>query len=302
VFSMMITPWLVSNAPEWALRVELLLRSVRPALPGAEEAPRSQLMNDHVIIAGFGLNGQNLARVLRATHIAHVVLDMAPEAIAQCALEGSPALIGNATQDEILRHAGIARARVLVLALSDPFATRHAARLTRQLAPNVFILARTRSVKEIDELYAVGVNLVIPEEFETSIEIFTAVLREFHVPSNVIEAQIVVLRQERYSILRGRKLPKAVIEQLDVVLTQGTTEAVVLLHHSPAIGKTLGDSGLLEDKKVQLVALIRAGRAQTTFDPSLVLRVGDTLVVTGDHGNIDRVMEGLEPPPPSQDG
>lgn len=304
VFSMMITPWLVAHAPEWALRVELFVRSYRPSptLPGvaAADVAQSPLLNDHVVIAGFGLNGQNLARVLRATHIAHVVLDLAPEAIARCAAEGSPAIIGNATQDEILRRAGIARARVLVLALSDPFATRHATRIARGLSRGVFILVRTRAVSEIDELYQTGANLVIPEEFETSIEIFTSVLREYHVPNNVIEAQIVVLRQERYSILRGRKLPKAVIEQLDVVLTQGTTEAVVLLHHSPAIGKTLGESALLEDKKVQLVALIRAGRAQTTFDPTLVLRVGDTLVVTGDHGEIDRVMQGLEPPLPSE--
>ena len=305
VFSMMITPWRVARAPEWALRVELLVRSHHPSptLPGvaAADVATSPLLNDHVIIAGFGLNGQNLARVLRATHIAHVVLDLAPEAIARCAAEGSPAIIGNATQDEILRRAGIARARVLVLALSDPFATRHATRIARGLSRGAFILVRTRAVSEIDELYQTGANLVIPEEFETSIEIFTSVLREYHVPNNVIEAQIVVLRQERYSILRGRKLPKAVIEQLDVVLTQGTTEAVVLLHHSPAIGKTLGETRLLEDEKVQLVALIRAGRAQTTFDRALVLRVGDTLVVTGDHGNIDRIMEGLEPPPPSQE-
>jgi CPA2 family monovalent cation:H+ antiporter-2 len=303
VFSMMITPWLVSNAPGWALRFELLVRSLRPTptFPGteAEEAPQSKLLSDHVVIAGFGLNGQNLARVLRATHIAHVVLDMSPESIARCDAEGSPAMIGDATQDEILRHAGVARARVLVLALSDPFATRHASRLARQLAPDVFILARTRSVREIDELYAAGANLVIPEEFETSIEIFTSVLREYHVPGNVIDAQIVVLRQERYSILRGRKLPKAVIEQLDVVLTQGTTEAVVILHHSPAVGRTLGETGLLAaESRVQLVALIRSGRPLKTLEPVELLRVGDTLVVTGGHGEIDKVMDGLAPPLP----
>jgi len=172
--------------------------------------------------------------------------------------------------------------------------------MARQLAPDVFILARTRSVSEIDQLYAAGANLVIPEEFETSIEIFTAVLRGYHVPTNVIEAQIVVLRQERYSILRGRKLPKAVIEQLDVVLTQGTTEAVVLLHHSPAVGRTLGETGLLvPESKVQLVALIRASRPLKALDPGELLRVGDTLVVTGTHGEIDKVMDGLAPPLPA---
>jgi K+/H+ antiporter YhaU regulatory subunit KhtT len=80
------------------------------------------------------------------------------------------------------------------------------------------------------------------------------------------------------------------------VLTQGTTEAVVLLHHSPAIGRALAETGLLENARVQLVALIRGGKAVTSFDPAFVLRPGDTLVVTGNHGDIDGVMEGLAPP------
>ena len=104
------------------------------------------------------------------------------------------------------------------------------------------LLARWIDPTVIDELYAAGASLVIPEEFETSIEIFTAVLHEYHVPNNVIDAQVTVLRQERYSLLRGRKLSREVIEQLDAVLTQGTTEAVVLLHHSPAVGRTLRDA------------------------------------------------------------
>ena len=166
------------------------------------------------------------------------------------------------------------------------------------MSPQVFVLVRTRAVSEIDELYAAGASLVIPEEFETSIEIFTAVLHEYHVPNNVIDAQVTVLRQERYSLLRGRRLSREVIEQLDAVLTQGTTEAVVLLHHSPAIGRTLAEVGLLSDPKVQPVALVRGGKAQVEFDPGFVLRPGDTLVVTGGHGDIDRVIERLAPPLP----
>ncbi|MEO6462124.1 MAG: cation:proton antiporter, partial [Candidatus Eisenbacteria bacterium] len=130
VFSMMLTPWFVSSAPRWSLAVEMRLRSLRTRsrLPGSphEETPQSQLMRDHVVIAGFGLNGRNLARVLRAVHIAHVVVDLDSESIAAAIGEGSPALVGNVTQPEILKQVGITRARVLVLALSDPFASRHA--------------------------------------------------------------------------------------------------------------------------------------------------------------------------------
>ncbi len=299
VFSIMITPWLVGHAPDWAHRLELLLRSLRPSptlpLESSEVTAASPLLHDHVIIGGYGLNGQNVARVLRAVHIQHIVVDMAPEAIARCMAEASPALIGNVSQTEILKQAGIARARVLVLALSDPFASRHASRLARDLNRHVFIVVRTRAVGEIDTLHEAGASIVIPEEFETSIEIFIAVLREYHVPPNIVEAQVKLLRQERYSLLRGRKLPRTVIEQLQAVLIEGTTEAVVLLHHSPAVGKVLWETGLLDELGCKIVAIVRGGHAMVDFDPQLELRVGDTLVITGNHAGIDRVMEKLAP-------
>ena len=159
----------------------------------------------------------------------------------------------------------------------------------------MFTLVRTRSVEDIDALYEAGANLVIPEEFETSIEIFTAVLREYHVPTNIVDAQIMLLRQERYSLLRGRKLPQSVIEQLDAILTQGTTEAVVVLHHSPVVGQVLWETGLLDEEHVKLIAIVRGGNVYTDFDPQFEIRVGDTLVITGDHASIDRVMERLVP-------
>ncbi|MGH7725519.1 MAG: cation:proton antiporter [Candidatus Eiseniibacteriota bacterium] len=302
VFSIMITPWLVTHAPEWSLRIELGLRALRPApllpLEPAEAAATSTLRQDHVVIGGYGLNGRNVARVLRAVHIPHIVLDLAPEAITQCVGEGSPTLIGNITQPEILKQAGAPRARVLVLALSDPFASRHATRIARDLNPHLFIIVRTRAVGEIDALHEAGASIVIPEEFETSIEIFTAVLREYHIPPNIVEAQIKVLRTERYSLLRGRKLPRTVIQQLQSILIEGTTEAVVLLHQSPVVGQVLWETGLLDEEGVKVVAIVRGGHAMVDFDPQIELRVGDTIVLTGDHAAIDKVMEKLAPADP----
>jgi CPA2 family monovalent cation:H+ antiporter-2 len=301
VFSLLLTPWVVSRAPEWALRLEMVVRRVHaePLLPVGEggEAAASPLQRDHVVIAGFGLNGRNVARVLRAVRIPHVVVDMAPEVLAQCAAEGSRGLLGDATRPEVLRQAGAARARVLVLALSDPIATKHASRLARELNSRLFIVVRTRYVTEIDDLYAAGANLVIPEEFETSIEIFTAVLREFHVPGNIVQAQIELLRQEHYSLLRGRRLPGSVLEQLDTLLTRGTTETVLLLQRSPAVGCTLAEAGLRDTPGSHLVAVVRGGDALTAFGDDFRLRVGDTLVVTGTHAGIDTMLERLAPPP-----
>jgi CPA2 family monovalent cation:H+ antiporter-2 len=303
VFSLLLTPLLVPLAPAWALAFDRALPGGRrargaapgaPAEPAAEEAARRPHAH-HVVIAGFGLNGQNVARVLRAARVAHLVVDLNPDAVALGHGQGSPVLIGDIGNERIQREAGVARAKVLVLALSDPTATRHACRLARSLSSELFVIVRTRYVDEIDQLYAAGANQVIPEEFETSIEIFTAVLRELHVPTNLVQAQITLLRQERYSLLRGRRLQGAILEQLPTILLERTTDTFLLLQESPAVGRTPAEIGLGSEGEARLVAIVRGGRPITIFEEDLRLRVGDTLVMTGTHAEVDRVFERLRP-------
>ena len=298
VFSLILTPVLVSRAPQWALALDLRISAWRSpekmALSPAAEAdtPRSELMSDHVVVAGAGLNGRNVARVLRTVRLSHVVVDLNPESAQAVLAEGSPALVGDMTKDLVQRRCGVPRARVVVLALSDPTGTRHACRLARALSPHAFMVVRTRYVNEIDNLYGLGANQVIPEEFETSIEIFTSVLREYHIPTNVIDAQVMLLRQERYGLLRGRKLPGSVVEQLDTILKEGMTDTFLLLQNSPAVGRTLKEVGLTGGG-ARVVAVVRGGHAITGLDEEFRLRVGDTLVLTGAHAEMYRAFRQL---------
>jgi len=298
VFSLALTPILVASAPRWALALDLKRAAWLAAERGAsppdtreDDPPRSALLHDHVVVAGAGLNGQNMARVLRAVRLPHVVVDLNPDHLQPLAAAGSMVLVGDIARPMVQRAAGVTRARAMVLALSDHMATRHACRMARELSARVFIIARTRLLAEIDELHGLGADQVIPEEFETSIEIFTSVLREFHVPNNVIQGQILLLRQERYSILRGRKLPATVVEQLDAILEAGATDTFLLLQHSPAVGAALGQLGLADD--VRVVAVVRGGQATSDPPPDLVLRVGDTIVLTGTHAGMERAFARL---------
>jgi CPA2 family monovalent cation:H+ antiporter-2 len=296
VFSLMLTPLLVEWAPELALAIEFRFsRGAGRETPAPAADPRPALAG-HVVIAGFGLNGRNVARVLRAVRIAHVVVDLDPGSLARAAADGSRTLAGDIANPHIQREAGLAAARVLVLALSDPTATRHAVQLARSVSPHLHVIVRTRYVTEIDGLFLLGANQVIPEEFETSIEIFIATLREYHVPVNVIQAQVRLLRQERYSLLRGMKLPGSVVEQLDAILTEGTCDTFLLLQHSPAIGRTLGELGMVEGRGARVLAVVRGGHATTTFDDTFRLGVGDTLVLAGTHGEMEDAFQRLSPP------
>ena len=79
-------------------------------------------------------------------------------------------------------HVNMREARVMVIAISDPAATRRITEIARRLNPDLFIIARTRYLEEMKPLHDLGANEVIPEEYETSIEIFSRVMERFQVP------------------------------------------------------------------------------------------------------------------------
>ena len=99
-------------------------------------------LKDHVIIAGFGVNGRNVARAL-AANIPYLVLEMNPETVRVERGKGTPIAYGDAAHEAVLRHAHIEAARVVVVAISDAAATRRVVELARRLNPGVYLIART---------------------------------------------------------------------------------------------------------------------------------------------------------------
>jgi CPA2 family monovalent cation:H+ antiporter-2 len=91
------------------------------------------------------------------------------------------------------------------------------------LNPNLHIIVRTRYVSEITELFELGANEVIPEEFETSIEIFSRVLHRYGTPRNVIEQQIGRIREQGYEMLRSPAAPIAPVAVPKIDLFDGAS-------------------------------------------------------------------------------
>ena len=117
--------------------------------------------------------------VLRKSQgIPYVVIEMNPQTVRVESAKGEPIYYGDASQEAVLEEVGIEKARVVVVVISDPLAIRKIAAAVRKENPNVFLIVRTRFVTEMESLYALGANQVIPEEFETSIEIFSRVLAQ----------------------------------------------------------------------------------------------------------------------------
>jgi len=204
VLTLLLTPFLVQASPRLARRAEALQR-LRRWLPERQTDPHgipSRHLRDHTIVVGYGVNGRNLVQVLRETEIPFVVVDVDGETVRQEQKKGIPIVFGDITHPQVLRRLGIQDARALVLAISDPIATRRAVTVARQLSPAIHIIARTRYLREIEDLRATGADQVVPEEFETSIEIFSLVLQHYRMPARVIAEKAERIRQEGYALFR----------------------------------------------------------------------------------------------------
>jgi len=198
--SILLTPLLLASI------YRLLARATKRAhwlsrLRAAHES-HSEL-RDHVIIVGFGLNGRNLANLLRDLEQPFVVIEMNGALVREAQKQGIPVIYGDAAHPEILHAAGVEHTRAVVIAVSDPISTRYTVRAVRELNPTVYIVARTRYVAEIEPLYAAGATDVIPEEFETYIEIAGRIMRLLGVDNETRLQLMNQCRARHYQVLQA---------------------------------------------------------------------------------------------------
>jgi len=295
ILTMVATPFLMRAAP-WAGRafVRHLVRGPEPEDPAEESAGAAQVEN-HVIISGYGMNGKNLARVLRSTHVPYVVVDLNDAMVREGREAGEPIFYGDVNNPEILDRVGVGRARMLVLAISDPMATRRAVAVARRANPRLVILVRTRYVADVDDLIALGANAVIPEEFETSVEIFSRVLREYHVPDHVVSQQEELIRRGTYRILRER-IPSrddGMLSEFETFLRQKVIEVFYVSADSPWAGRPLGDLPAGNGAGIVLLAVLREDRAIVQPPPGERIEAGDKLVFFGGHAPLATALEEL---------
>ncbi|MFN4258838.1 MAG: cation:proton antiporter [Gemmataceae bacterium] len=297
VLSVALTPVLIAVGPKLADGLALLPLPERwragSATTGSPE--EKVTLRNHVIIVGYGLNGRNLARVLKVVDIDYVVLEMNPETVRRGRKQGEPIFYGDCSRAAVLEHLGIHTARLLVIAISDPASTRHAVQLARRLNPHLHIVVRTRYYAEVEHLRLLGANTIIPEEFETSVEIFAQVLREYEVPRNLILDLIERVRGDHYEVLRDMHLPATKVELPLDILEQMEVESCLISADSPAVGRNVVELDLRALTGATLMAVRRGGQVLLNPGPDLRLEAGDLAILIGDRPQVDRALCLLDP-------
>jgi CPA2 family monovalent cation:H+ antiporter-2 len=281
IFTMILTPFLIRISPRIAEKSQLITASKKDEI-------LTEKLAGHVIIGGFGLNGKNLAKVLRETGISYIAIEMNTDTVKAEQQKGENIIYGDISRKEVLEKAIISTAKVLVIAISDRAVSKRIINLVKSLNEEIFVIVRTRFFSETEELIKLGANYVIPEEFETSIQIFRKVLEQYHIPLNVILQQIALLRGESYRWMRSEKPTTDIFSHLEELLAAGITDTYYINNDNSHIGKTLGELNFRAITDATIIAIVREGKTISNPTAKDKLLANDTLVITGTHKSVDK--------------
>jgi CPA2 family monovalent cation:H+ antiporter-2 len=294
VLTMALTPLLARLShplTELACRLPLpdRLRSGLAPVPVTPAPRKEEHPENHLVIVGYGLNGRHLSQAAKAAGISYLIVETNPDIVRRERKNEEPIYYGDASHEAVLAKTGIDSARVAVIAISDPVTTRRIAKLAKELNPGLYLIARTRFVVEMEPLYRLGVDEVIPEEFETAVEIFTRVLTQYLVPVNDIDRFIAEIRADGYKMFR-RRPAAALPASLESYLPGAEVRVVRVEEGSTLAGHTIAEIGLRKNYGVTVLGVRRDAAMESNPGPGTTIETDDLLVLFGTPENLGRVM------------
>jgi CPA2 family monovalent cation:H+ antiporter-2 len=295
IITMLFSPIILLNTHKIAEKIPI--KFTQTAKTKTNEFERTTKLDSHVVIVGFGINGRNVAKILKDLNIPYVILELNPITVKEMKKQGEPIFLGDATSVDVLKIAGVDKAKLIVIAISDPISTRRIVTLARRINSDIYIIVRTRYVSEIEELKKLGADEVIPEEFETSIQISTRVLSFFNVPLNVTKEYISKLRESSYIPLLNvsvgdnlSKLVKGKFHHLSFNLATYLVE-----ENSISAGKSIAELNFRAKTGATIIAVKRDDEIHLNPNASFILKPGDLVLALGKPAELEKATELFTP-------
>jgi CPA2 family monovalent cation:H+ antiporter-2 len=286
--------FIVKKASETAIGMKL----VRGLWSGSLEEKGSvePEVKDHLIVVGFGFSGKTISKAAKAAGIPYIILETNPDIVKEEKTKGEQIQYGDATLGAVLEHAGIKNARVLITGISDAAATRKIVEKAKELNPNVCVIAKVRNLQEMKRLNALGADEIIPEEYETSVEIFTRLLEKYLVPREKIEKMVNDLRANGYRRLRKLSVDPGSDSGFNIKdELQGVEIQVFKVGNGSNFdGKPLEDMEFRKKHGVTVLSVRRGSNITHTPEGNFILQAKDACVLLGKPENLLNVRKFFE--------
>lgn len=286
--SITLNPWMfrliapVENGlKRWPALWRLLDRhGPAPAPVGAEIA-------GHVVVVGYGRVGHHIVDVLGTIGVPRLVIESDASRIDELRRQGVPTLFGDAANSDVVQHAGLERARALVITLPDETDAAIVVVAARELAPRLPILARAATQQGVKHLSELGVQDVIHPELEGGLEIVRHTLLRLGLPLRDVQQYADLVRQEHYDAGLDADAEHRVLHQLLEAVGLLEVNWLRLEAGSPIVGQTLAEADLRSRTGASVVAVWRAGRVIPNPKSLTRFEAGDRLGLIGEATQIE---------------
>lgn len=289
IVSMILTPFIIifsGTIADKVLGVKRKLGIKRDIDSSTFEDHVDNDLENHLVIIGYGINGSNLAKAATFSSIPFIVIDMNAEIVKREKAKGLPIIFGDATEDHILETVHLNRARAAVIAISGNHATQTILKNIRSISDSLYLVVRTRYVAETSELLALGADDVIPEEFETSIQIFEHILHNFLVPEGDIHNFVDKVRSDNYQLFKSDlKRPKTY--RTSEVADFNITSLRMRSDSNKFIGRPLKELDLRAIYGINILAIKRKDNLLESIKPDEVIKQGDIIYIQGDQSRVE---------------
>ncbi len=289
VLSMLIAPFIIQYSEKLVMRFvasEWMMRSMQLTKIAAE----SMSTEKHAILCGFGRNGQYLARFLGQEGINYFALDLDPDRVREAAAGGESVVFGDAGRKESLIAAGLMRASVVIVTMSDTPLAEKVLHHVQELRPDLPVVVRTADERDMGRLASAGAAEVVPETLEASLMLASHALVLMGIPLSRVLRRIRQTRTERYRLLRGFFYGRS--DRDDDEEIQPRLHSVWLTRGAAAIGMTLNQLHLAQ-LGCEVSAIRRRGIRAVEPAPETRLLEGDVVVVLGDSEAVTAAEERL---------
>jgi CPA2 family monovalent cation:H+ antiporter-2 len=153
--------------------------------------------SDHVILCGYGRVGQDIVMALKQEQTRCVVIEMNPRNVHIAKKEKLEVIYGDASNELVLKKAGVLRARAVVVTFGDDLGMMHIVRAVERVNSDVQLMVRTRYENSAVKLYESGTDVVVMEELEASLELNRQLLNFLHVRPEKIDMHLTKIRMRK---------------------------------------------------------------------------------------------------------
>ncbi len=280
IISMALSPFLIQGSKPLAnlvLRLPLPPFLVNGLFPLRQvEIPK---ISKHVVLIGKDSRAINLAAMIKTMGLPFTAIVFDTDRARSGIEQGHLVVFGDATYEPVLREAYVHTAEIVVVSVGNLITAMSIVEHVRAMNKHAHIIVRTRHVTDIEELYRLGANQVIPEEFETAIDFYERILGKYLLPRIDIERAIARTREDNYGIFRD----KSKVEGYSLLKDIPDIEiaAVKVGEKSVFAGKTISETALRKTCGVTMVAIRHGEAVNPNPEPSTVINANDIAYLLG---------------------